>query len=214
MRQDFCDVTVLLDRSGSMASIQMATINGFNAFVEKQRTVPGDCAMTLIQFGGRFEPNYEAVPVRTVAPLTLDTYIPHGSTALNDAVIAAIDRTGERLKALPEAERPAKVVMLIITDGHENASQHAKRDVLKKIREQETQYNWEFVYIGAFADAFDEAAQMGVTPAKSMKASKTHDGIQMAYRAVSSNMAFYRSGAASTMAFTKAQQDEQDADAR
>ena len=44
------DVTVILDRSGSMATIKSDVIGGFNQFIEAQRREPGECLLTLVQF--------------------------------------------------------------------------------------------------------------------------------------------------------------------
>ena len=41
-KKNLTQITIVLDRSGSMASVREATISGFNKFVESQKTVPGD----------------------------------------------------------------------------------------------------------------------------------------------------------------------------
>jgi hypothetical protein len=75
----------------------------------------------------------------------------------------AIDETGQRLAAMPESERPAKVLFVVITDGLENASVHVTRAYLqRKVVHQRTVYNWEFFYFGANQDAFTEARTYGI----------------------------------------------------
>ena len=49
-KENLTQITIVLDRSGSMASVREATIGGFNEFVEGQKAVPGDANLTLIQF--------------------------------------------------------------------------------------------------------------------------------------------------------------------
>ena len=48
-------IIVVLDRSGSMGSIAKAAIDGFNSFVDEQRSVPGEAALTLVQFNSNVE---------------------------------------------------------------------------------------------------------------------------------------------------------------
>ena len=69
------------------------------------------------------------------------TFVPRGSTALLDAYGLTIDRVGARLAALTEADRPSKVVVVLITDGQENASRkYHKRQVTNMVRRQEKRY--------------------------------------------------------------------------
>ena len=44
------DITVILDRSGSMESVRDDTIGGFNAFLAQQKELPGECSLTMYQF--------------------------------------------------------------------------------------------------------------------------------------------------------------------
>ncbi len=50
------------------------------------------------------------------------TYAPRGSTALLDAIGRTVTELGTALAAMPEEERPCKVIVIIMTDGLENAS--------------------------------------------------------------------------------------------
>src|SRR6476620_7328202 len=128
MMKNETDVTVILDRSGSMEAIASDVIGGFNQFLAEQQRHPGDCRLTLVQFDDRYEVLYLARPIADAARLTADTFEPRGSTALLDAIGRTIDATGARLAALPEAERPNRVLLAIVTDGQENASVHYTRD--------------------------------------------------------------------------------------
>jgi hypothetical protein len=88
---------------------------------------------------------------------------PRGNTALLDAVGRAIVETGERLRALPENERPGLVVFVIVTDGQENSSrEYTKARVKEMIEHQQNVYKWQFTYLGANQDAFAEAGGMGI----------------------------------------------------
>jgi Mg-chelatase subunit ChlD len=116
------DITVVLDRSGSMASIASDVVGGFNHFVTDQQVQPGECRLTLVQFDHECEVVYAGRPIAEAPSLTAETFEPRGTTALLDAIGRTIDATGERLRALPEPDRPDRVLLVVITDGLENAS--------------------------------------------------------------------------------------------
>lgn len=162
-------IAVVLDRSGSMSSIRADMQGGFNSFMAAQRQEPGECLVSLYQFDDHYEQVYEDLPAASVPPLVIE---PRGSTALLDALHRAMSRVGQRLSEVPEAERPGAVIFMIITDGHENASREVSRaNVRAFIERQHTQYQWQFVYLGADAGAFHEAASIGIRAAGQYTAS-------------------------------------------
>ena len=207
--KDFTSITVLLDRSGSMHDIQKDVVGGFNNFVTEQKEAGENADLTLIQFDTEAtEIVINAQPIRTVGPLT--NYVPRGGTPLRDALGFALVTTGERLAALPEADRPDKVVFVIITDGEENSSHEYSQDRIKEmVKEQEEKYGWQFIYIGANVDAFDQAAQVQIRGAMAASYQATGQSMNAAYGAVSSNVRKYRgSGQSVDLAFTKKQRDD------
>ncbi|MFN9236097.1 MAG: VWA domain-containing protein, partial [Planctomyces sp.] len=119
MRADLTDVTLIVDRSGSMQSIRKDAEGGINSFVESQKAVPGELLVTLVQFDNEYEVVCQAIPVANVPQYSLQ---PRGATALLDAVGRCIDETGVRLAEMPESERPGLVTNVIVTDGRENSS--------------------------------------------------------------------------------------------
>lgn len=160
MRRDRTDITLIVDRSGSMEQMRMDAEGGVNAFVRRQASEPGEALVTLVQFDTEYEFLHKGVPAASVGQFTL---APRGGTALLDAVGRAIDETGARLAALPEAERPGLVVFVIVTDGQENSSREYTRDAVReKIRHQQEVYRWQFTFLGATPEAFAEAGSLGV----------------------------------------------------
>ena len=84
METNLTDITILLDRTGSMQSIKDDVIGGFNNFVCKQQEVESACVLSLIQFDTQ-EPHevvHNTIPVADVAQLTDATYVPRGGTPL------------------------------------------------------------------------------------------------------------------------------------
>lgn len=187
--KDATDITIILDRSGSMGDIREDVIGGFNAFIEEQKKDPSPATVSLVQFDDAYEPVYEGKPLQEVPPLTKETFVPRGWTALRDAVAFTIIKTGARLASLPEEERPNKVLMLIITDGMENKSVEWRNPVKvgKLIQEQTDKYKWQFVYIGANQDSFASGNEINITMTQDFTASPagTHDMYKSMSRGVS-----------------------------
>lgn len=169
-RADLTHLYFLLDRSGSMQSIKTDTEGGFEAFIDEQRTAPGECRVTLAQFDNEYDVVYADRPLADVPPLVL---APRGSTALLDAMGRTITDAGNRLAAMSEAERPGTVIVAIMTDGMENASQEWTHPAIKALVEQQTaQYGWQFLYMGADQDAIEVGAGLGVARANSVTYSR------------------------------------------
>ena len=159
-RSDLTHLYFLLDRSGSMQSIKSDTEGGFAAFIEQQRSASGACRVTLAQFDSVYDEVLCDVPVAEVPPLLLE---PRGSTALLDSIGRLVTEAGSRLAALPEDQRPATVVVAIMTDGLENASREWTQPAIKALVEQQTAaYGWEFLYMGADQDAIEVGTSIGI----------------------------------------------------
>ena len=210
MKNGYSDITVVLDRSGSMACLVDEVIGAFNTFVDEQQQVAGQASFSLVQFDDRYEVYLDAVDLAKVGRLDRTTYVPRGMTALYDAVGRAIVATGTRLAALDEAERPDKVVFLIQTDGEENASHEYDAATLQAmIRHQQDKYAWEFVFLGANIDAGRVAEEIGIARDKALQYANNADGTRAAFAAVSDNLAGFRRGDRQHMAYAEEDREAQ-----
>jgi Mg-chelatase subunit ChlD len=208
MKNDYTHITMILDRSGSMQSVRSDIIGGFNQLIAEQQAIAGQCTVTLVQFDSQdpYEILRDFAPVKDILPLG-DEYRPRGNTPLYDAVGRGIVNTGERLGNLPEHERPAKVVFVILTDGLENASkEYDAAKVAAMTKEQTEKYGWQFVYLGANQDALKEGTKFGV--AKSSSADYHESKTKQALRAASANVGQYRTGAKADLAWTDEQRKQ------
>jgi Mg-chelatase subunit ChlD len=188
MRNDLTDVTLVIDRSGSMEAIRSDAEGGVNKFITEQAKQPGECRITLVQFDTEYEFLQQGVNAAECPPYKL---VPRGGTALLDAVGRAINETGARLAAMPEAERPGLVVFVITTDGQENSSKEFTREQVKKmIAHQQDTYKWQFTFLAANAEAFAEASGMGIDAAQAAQFGK--DKVLYANMAVASKVARMR----------------------
>ena len=177
-------IAALLDRSGSMRDIAADMCGGFDAFVAKERVQPGSTLVTLAQFDDRYEVVYDNKPIGAVPDLRLE---PRGMTALFDSIGRFITEVGAGLAALPEDDRPGEVTVLVITDGHENSSREWTAEAVRQlIAQQEKQYSWDFVFLGANMDAVDVGTGLGFAADKSLTYDADGDGVRGAWNAVSS----------------------------
>jgi len=163
MKNHYSEIAFVLDRSGSMESCREATIGGFNSFLQEQQKTEGLARLTLILFNDEYLVPIDALPVAEILPLSSDSYVPRGSTALLDAIGRTIDELGARLAALSEKDRPLQVIVAILTDGLENSSQdYTWQQIADVIKQQSEQYRWTFLFLGANQDAIETAAQMNI----------------------------------------------------
>jgi hypothetical protein len=204
-RANFTDIIVLLDRSSSMQSIAKATRDGLNEFIKSQQLVAGEARFTLVQFSttADFKYTLQQLPVGAVEPLTELQYNPRGAaTALRDALGRLIDDLGRRYAAEREHSRPEKVVLVVVTDGEENASRNITPEALKtRIQTQSDVYKWEFVYLGANQDAILAAREMSIPVAAAMDFAASEQGVNAMYASVSEKLGTYRTGLSRSMAF-------------
>jgi uncharacterized protein YegL len=178
MRNDLTDLTLVLDRSGSMRECLEQAQAGLDAFVAKQQEAPGECNFTVVQFDDVYEFVCKAKPVKEV---TKHVIMPRGWTALLDAVGKAIAETGERIGNMAEADRPGLVVFVILTDGKENVSkEYTKSKIKEMIQHQIEVYKWQFTFLGADQDAFAEAGAMGIPTAAVGNYQKTSGALAFA----------------------------------
>jgi hypothetical protein len=194
MKDNFTRIAIVLDRSGSMESCKESTVAGFNEFIRTQREIPGEATVKLVQFDDQYETVFDK-PLKECPELTQNTFVPRGSTALLDAQGRTIVELGQELAALPESERPSKVIVVTLTDGLENASKQYNLDKIgEMIREQRDKYNWDFVFLGANQDAIATAAAMSIPLPSAMSYSTSKAGVAATMAAVSHYVGAARKG--------------------
>jgi len=194
MKNNFTRIAIILDRSGSMESCKESTVAGFNEFIRTQRELPGEAMVKLVQFDDRYETVFD-MNLKMCPELTQNTFVPRGSTALLDAQGRTIVELGQELAALPESERPSKVIVVTLTDGMENASKDYNLEKIgEMIREQRDKYNWDFVFLGANQDAIQTAAAMSIPMPSAMSYSTSKAGIAATMAAVSHYVGAARGG--------------------
>lgn len=210
------EIVCVIDKSGSMCNQADETIGSFNSFVAEQRdNVAGEAKLTLVLFDTNYRVIHEATPLADVPELDNRTYRAGGATALLDAVGRTIADVGYRLRNTPEAARPGKVVVVVITDGQENSSrEYLGARTPDMVKHQQDKYNWEFIYLGVDLDEFDLQQNWGIKAQNiaNVRLANTGDSLYT-YNSLSKSIGSYRTigetedMAAVTEAFNRAKAD-------
>ena len=161
MKSNLLHICFVLDESGSMYNSVDDVIGGFQKLIDEQKGEKnGECIISLYRFSGTVKKDQIGKPVNEVPKLY---YSPGGCTAMNDGVGTAIDEIGKWLSDMDESERPSKNMIVIMTDGKENASREYSYDTVKaKIKHQEEKYSWTFVYMGTNLQDLKDANRLGI----------------------------------------------------
>lgn len=189
-------VHVVLDRSGSMASNRVETINAYNSYVSKLAADTPDARLSLTLFDSE---GIDAVVLDTkakdVKPLTEATYVPRSWTPLYDAigkVVPQLDGVGTKAK-----------VLVILTDGLENASREFTKDIIRKVLAEKQALGWLVLFLGAGIDSFAEGGKIGADARSTMNYNKA--GFQKTSDAMYASTARYASAAAGGQSLNLAQ---------
>ena len=200
MNPHFAELAFILDRSGFIGPIADAAIEGFNHFLHEQQHAQGEARLTLVLFDDEYLVPIQSIPIDEAIPLDHTSYIPRGSTALLDAIGRTVDELGTRLAAQPEPQRPGKVIIAILIDGLENASQQFTwRDIAAPIRHQAKKYAWEFLFLGASQDAIATAAQPSIAAENAANFAADGTGVIVTSAAVGRKMKACRARTAGRM---------------
>ena len=193
MKKNLTELVFILDRSGSMAGLEADTIGGFNGMIAKQKQEAGDALVSTVLFDNESRVIHDRVDLQKVAPMTNREYYVGGCTALLDAIGGAIHHIGNVHKYAREEDVPEHTLLIITTDGMENASHHYS---LQKVREmitrQKEKYGWEFLFLGANIDAVETASHIGIRPDRAVTYSNDKDGVALNYDVLSETVASFR----------------------
>lgn len=198
---DLTSLALVVDRSGSMTNIAADMNGGIATLLKEQAQQPGQVLLDVFTFDDTVEHvvSNEALD----ASYADDDWVrPRGATALNDAVGKAIGVLGDRFAALPEEQRPGNVIVVVVTDGHENASHEWTNTAIKDlVKDQTEQWGWTFLYLAANVDAFATGRALGFGQGQTIAYASNHVGTQSVYAATSAAVTRTRRGGAPS-AFT------------
>ena len=162
---------IILDESGSMESIKQQAITGVNETIQTIRNAQKqheeqEHYVSLVSFNSSSVKNiYDCKQANQVEELTDKLYIPDCCTPLYDAMGLSLNKLR---KSITEED---KVLVTIITDGYENASQEYSGEAIKALVDSLRSKGWVFTYIGANQDVEKVAATISVTNVMSFQTS-------------------------------------------
>ncbi len=193
MKKGLTELVFILDKSGSMSGLETDTIGGYNAMLEKQKAVEGECHITTALFDTCYELLHDRIDIRAVNPISGKEYQAGGGTALLDAVGRTIHKIGSAQKHTTEDYRAEKVMFVIITDGQENSScEFTIEEIKSQIEHQKTKYGWEFIFLGANIDAVATARNFGINADRAQNYHADSAGIRLNFTAVSNAVETFR----------------------
>lgn len=154
-------VQFIQDRSGSMGDVWKETLNGYRQFVKELKEKGAkdgiEYRFTLTTFDTIIDTPVRAQPIAEVSEESLMPHPPRGATALYDAVGATIQATDE------SRDGAEKVVVVIVTDGHENSSREWTKERLHAAVDTKLAGgNWTFTYLGTQPETWDDALAIGI----------------------------------------------------
>ena len=164
MKENYLKIIFVIDESGSMQGTESDVIGGFNNFIEQQKLHhQGKITFSLYKFNSYWSQILNDLPIEEIRPLTSGDYTPGGLTALYDTIGNAIADIENQSKYTKSEHKASMVMMVIITDGQENASrEYDSRKIKQMIQELEQSENWQFIYLGADLENFADADTLGL----------------------------------------------------
>lgn len=175
---------LIVDRSASMRSMGDTVVKGLNQFLLDQhdKAQPEEIVTaTLTTFdngvhtvwSGKVVASPDGAAPPTVRQCDVE---PRGQTALLDAIGETLDR------AELEAAGHADVIVVILTDGSENASRkHTKPQVVTTVERLKREHGWEFVFLAANQDAATVGRSFGIDAATSLYFTATSEGQEQCF---------------------------------
>ena len=167
-RKNLLSIRIVLDRSGSMRGSEKSTINALNRYLNDLKKAAVKGFITLSTFDSEsIEVPIKEVHVDDLKDFSTDLLQPRGSTPLFDAIGLAIFNL-ENIDSVAENKK----VLVIVTDGRENASKEYNYTNIKKMINEKEESGWLIIYLGADHDVFAQAESLNFKKEKIMKYSK------------------------------------------
>lgn len=158
MTEKYTHILAIVDRSGSMYASAERMTEALNEYFMSQDIEGQRCFVDYVQFDTDIETVFED----TKASRARARIEPRGGTALLDAVGKSVNTFKAKNKKTAKIHRPDDILVVIVTDGYENASkEYTYADIQKLVKKLENK-NWKFVFLGANIDAEKFGGKLGI----------------------------------------------------
>lgn len=157
-------VAFVLDESGSMGRRKEEAISSFNEQLDAVRDtgdLGGETRVGVWTLGGDIRNIRPLVDYKNIEPITPESYNPKGMTPLYDAIGTAAAVLEKAMGSYVNEDVAA--LMIIITDGYENASTDFSNSVISaRIKELQDTKHWTFAFMGTTTEQVLAAIDMGM----------------------------------------------------
>ena len=184
---------IILDESGSMEIIHKAAVNGLNetlqtiAAAQKKHAEYQEHFVTMVFFNSNgIRTVIENEPIANVKLLKMKDFEPSSCTPLYDAMGVSLSK----LRYSIDSDEKHQVLVTIITDGEENASQEYTGKMIKQMVSELKKMEWVFAYIGANQDVDEVAEELAIENRMCFEASDA-GSVKMCKMADKSRTRFY-----------------------
>lgn len=190
---------LILDESGSMESVRQQTLDGLNEQIQSinklEKQYPNHkYFINILKFDDAFRDLVVNTKASEVRKFTLEDYKPHASTALRDAIGLGVTKLNGKIEEKINSGK-AKALVVILTDGQENASiKFSPEEIKGLITKLDATQSWTFTFIGANQDSVTTANSYGIHSSNVANYSSSSIGTRTAFAAVSAGMANVASG--------------------
>jgi uncharacterized protein YegL len=173
----------VVDQSGSMSGSEGPTIEGFNSQLKtlqqlKSQYPDNEYIVSVTYFEDDVMDIVKFASIEQIKMLSRENYRPGGLTALLDGIGKSIEAIRSKYD-LEIKEDLASVVMVILTDGGENASRFYTRNrIADIIKELDATGKWTFSFLGADLNALEASENLNIREENIISFSKeNYDGI-------------------------------------
>jgi len=187
------EIVCIVDRSGSMGSMQVEAEGGINAFIEEQRKV-GQANLTIVEFDNYVDVVCDQVKINEAAPYILK---PRGMTSLLDAIGTVIS------DAEKYTSKDGKTIVVVMTDGDENSSKEWTRDKIFNLINERKEAGWEFMFLAAGQNAISVGQNYGFDKDSTVSFANSGHGVYHATNVATAYTTTLRSASKKDALFAK-----------
>jgi len=205
VKNESLSVFVALDRSGSMGGEKWTNaIDSLNEYVKglQKEEISGDITILAFDsdgmYGGdvkvRLTPLAESADIAYFKRIEPDALFPAGGTPLYDAA--------GHIMNLALEKNSKRTVVVILTDGHENASKEYTQEKIKEKVKALEEKKWEVIFLGANFDVttYTQASGLNSTKMRNFDLNNQMQRTAMYADLTASTAAYATTGAAMNLA--------------
>lgn len=180
----------VVDRTGSMQRFAPVVIDAGNEQIEalKGSKAADSILMSTWFFNQRSTLLHSYLALDNVVKLDRNNYDPDGTTALYDAVLDASTSAVAYAQTLRDAGIRVKVVIVIISDGEDNASHNSVAKVKTVITDLLKQEIYTVAFVAFGTDGKRIAAEMGIPATNVLDESADPHSVRIALGTVSKSV--------------------------